>query len=308
MAHFADSSSSTDSSVDYVVHGSTVSKDLPILTSNVYTFKSDNPIIISCYGCFSPPSIGHIRVANIVANFIHDLKEQPVIAYFVPVGENYMKESVKTSFIGKDSNLSRKEMLEICCQYLNSRQSRPIEFRISDHEMIHPTVLKTYESDEILMDLVRTSNPSCTVPDNNFYIALGQDNIEGILSGYWVNPFTLISKNLICVPRPIDSTSSVGTAKVIETLQNKFDPEKMSERQALESERERTFDFTELKEKILIVEEHIPVEIMTASSTQLRSNILRYRQNDNVTLDELHLLTLPEIVNYILENHLYPNL
>lgn len=54
----------------------------------------DNPVIIWTGGSFSPPTRGHIEVANIVATFMREIYDRPVFMFFVPVSNKNMIKKV----------------------------------------------------------------------------------------------------------------------------------------------------------------------------------------------------------------------
>lgn len=260
-----------------------------------------NPLIIWTGGSFSPPTIGHISVANIVANYIYKMfnTNRNVILYFVPVSKKYAKESVLNNTIGEDSDNTRLMLLNICSDYLNKINSN-IKFFVSDLEIIERRSVPTIESIEILKQNIRHAS-KIPIPDESFFISLGQDNVEGILSGKWSKPFTLLEKNIICVPRPtseLNKTINI-TSKLLESvnISKLLDKEKM----------DPIPEPKDLIDKIIIVEDTIPESITNASSTKLRTKLKEYYQGNQTAYQILKDMTLPQIIDFIIDNNLYKN-
>jgi len=225
-------------------------------SANIYDLSAYiNPIVIWTGGSFSPPTYGNIEVARIVANFIQ--KRYPsytFLLYFVPVSKIYAKESVKNnSIIGNndgDSDSVRLNMLNMCTTHLNTIEiNKNIKYFVSTLEIEAKRSVPTFESIEILKANIRKTKD---IPDSLFFISLGQDNVEGILSGKWANPFTLLNKNIICVPRPSTETNkSLNTMRQLTKILN---IDAMLKKQAIEPV--PTQD--ELLSKILIVDINPP--------------------------------------------------
>ena len=272
------------------------------MAQNIYNLRDfENPIVIWTGGSFSPPTSGHIEVARIVATYI--LKLYPssnVFLYFVPVSKNYSKNSVKNNSIGGDSDGIRLEMLSMATDHLNKTEvSGKIKYSVSNLEIEQARSVPTYESIEMLKSKIR-ENSRKDIPDSSFFISLGQDNVEGIISGKWAMPFTLLSKNIICVPRPL--TDANQTANTSRQLISKINIENMLIKENITPI--PTID--QLISKILIVNESIPDAIVNTSSTKLRSKLQEYyKTREHGFISELKTMTLPEIIDLIIKNNYY---
>lgn len=265
-------------------------------------------IFIWSGGAFSPLTKAHVETTRIIATYMHEKTKKPVTVFWVPVSNTYEKESVKTDFIGQDSDFTRLDILEIGRRYLNENNQYPgfINYEISTHEIEESRPVKTYESIQMLKQIVNTKY-SVVFDDSCFYIALGQDNIEQILEGKWYKPFTLLSNNLICVPRPFDYDQDYHKefnikCRVTEKIINSIDIPKMLEKEPTgfdvlknlhnlhnlynleDFEDKSKLNLRNIFECITIIDSPVPQDIITMSSTKLRELIKQYYQSsDEIT-------------------------
>lgn len=254
---------------------------------------SNDIVIIWNGGSFSPLTKAHVEISNVVCNYMREKINKPVLHYWVPVSEQYEKSSVKTDLIGKDSDLTRLTLLEKGREYLTHKELEstsefkniyPINYMISSHEIEEERPVKTFESIEMLKAIVN-SNYWTSFDNSCFYIMLGQDNVEQILAGKWKKPFTLLSANIICVPRPFDYIEDYQDfsikSRVIENLLASLNIEKMLEQEPEGFGDKMDLNITNILECITIIDKPIPMEIITMSSTKVRDLLGKfYKETD----------------------------
>lgn len=250
--------------------------------------KYENATIILNGGSFSPPTCGHIQLADITANDIFTQTRRPVIVYFVPVTSNYGKTSVKSDYIGGNSDKIRVDMLNMCVRYLNYlNKDKPIRFFVSTHEIDNTEIKTTYDSLMKLKTLINNGSRNKRLI-NKFKVLLGIDNVRDVLNGKWEKGYNLI-EHIICIPREGYQALSVDDVNL-----GKLQEDKQS-----------------ILKKITMMNARIPSSISTASSTHLRSILKIYYQKQILNnypkymIQQLESLTLSEIINYILSNNYY---
>ncbi len=241
----------------------------------------NNHIYIWLGGSFSPPTLAHMNIAKIGAEYIaRQHPDKKIHLYFVPVNDHYKKESVTCVHFS-----DRLEMLKIAANALNEGSN--ITFGVSDIEAVEGETtnqsVKTWRSLELLI------NEHHAKPEN-VYLMQGQDNIAGILKGSWENPYALIFKSkLLCIPRTEGSTEKELIEIInLETLRNKDNQFNYKTEQTI-------------MERVEIIDT-IP---SLTSSSELRKQI---RESESETDEKLLKIAHPEILKYIWNNKLYKEL
>ena len=179
---------------------------------------SSDDIYIWLGGSFSPPTLAHMNIAKIGAEYIaNQYPTQKIYLYFVPVNDYYKKASVTCVNFA-----NRFEMLKIAADALNKEtEGTNITFGVSDIENVEGKSMgkpvKTWRSLELFIEKYH-ANPE------NVYLMQGQDNIADILKGSWENSYDLIFKSkLLCIPRKeAKSLSEVINLKDLKTKDTQF--------------------------------------------------------------------------------------
>jgi nicotinate (nicotinamide) nucleotide adenylyltransferase len=217
-------------------------------------------------GSFSPPTIGHLNTGLTIATQLSNCHPGATInIYYVPVNSAYNKASVKEEYIATADRLQLLELLleeaRTCCPTAN--------FILADHEAAAPAAIKTYDS---ITQLIAIHNIPLT---DKVYLAVGQDNITGLLKGGWYKWRELLEGfNFIIFPRDCSAV------------------DKGALRTSLSASANAPVD---LADRLTII------DAMSdgVSSTCLRAAIADGRLADAGTL------TLPAIINYIVIKNLY---
>ena len=238
----------------------------------------NNDIYIWLGGSFSPPTLAHMNIAKIGAEYIANKNpDKNIHLYFIPVNDHYNKASVKCVNFA-----NRSQMLMIAADALNKETAdTKIMFGVSDIEYVEgksrEKPVKTWKSLELFIKEYN-ANPE------NVYLMQGQDNIAGILKGSWENSYDLIFKSkLLCIPRKeAKSLSEVINLKDLKTKDSQFN------------------DKTEkdIMGRVEIIDT-IPNLI---SSSELRKQI---RESESETNEKLLEIADPKILEYIFKNKLY---
>ena len=233
----------------------------------------NNDIYIWLGGSFSPPTLAHMNIAKIGAEYIaNQYPTQKIYLYFVPVNDYYKKASVTCVNFA-----NRFEMLKIAADALNKEtEGTNITFDVSNIENVEgnktKTSVRTWRSLELFREEYK-ANPE------NVYLMQGQDNIADILKGSWEKSYDLIFKSkLLCIPRTGGSTKE----KLIEVIN-------------LETLIKTDTQFSDkTKEKIMDRVKIIDTIPNLISSSELRKQIR-----------ELLKIADPKILEYIFEKELY---
>jgi nicotinate (nicotinamide) nucleotide adenylyltransferase len=144
-------------------------------------------------GSFSPPTIGHLNTGLTIATQLSNCHPGATInIYYVPVNSAYNKASVKEEYI---TTADRLALLELLLE--DARLRCPVaNFILADHEATAPAAIKTYDS---IAQLMAIHNIPLT---DRVYLAVGQDNITGLLKGSWYKWRELLEGfNFIVFPR-----------------------------------------------------------------------------------------------------------
>ncbi len=217
-------------------------------------------------GSFSPPTIGHLNTGlTIAAQLSLQHPGATINIYYVPVNSAYNKASVKEAYISTADRLALLELLLV----EGRRRCPAANFILADHEAVAGAAIKTYDSITLLTD--KYAIP-CT---DKIYLAVGQDNIEGLLKGGWYKWQELLAGfNFIIFPRDCSAA------------------DKGRLRDALSASANAPAD---LADRLTII------DAMSdgVSSTCLRSAIADGR------LADAGALTLPAIMEHIASNRLY---
>ncbi len=217
-------------------------------------------------GSFSPPTIGHLNTGLTIAEQL--TLQHPGTAiniYYVPVNAAYNKASIKEAYISTADRLTLLQLL------LDEAKHRcpAVNFILADHEAVAGAAIKTFDSITLLIDKYRI--PST----DKIYLAVGQDNVEGLLKGSWYKWRELLEGfNFIVFPRDCSAA------------------DKGQLRDALSASANAPAD---LADRLTII------DAMSdgVSSTSLRSAIADKRFAD------ASVLTIPSIMEYISSNRLY---
>ena len=264
-------------------------------------------------GSFSPPTIAHIAIAELVGTKLSEENpDRRINVFFVPVNDYYNKKSVKCV-----SAEDRVQMLYEAATFLNEKHLPNINFYVSRHEILKAETdkdspwyhkeVKTYES-------IKQFTENYGADPENVYLLQGQDNIEGILAGKWVYSHDLIFKSkLICVPRAAANNVVNATRAALRSKVN------ISKLNAPEST--QTPDPTQPPKSASDVLARITILDTVprlVSSTDLRKTIRTwYRKSANNVrnlntwttntgiLDSNKTSTIKPILDYILEKRLY---
>jgi len=262
-------------------------------------------------GSFSPPTIAHIEIAELVGKKLaSDNPDTRINVFFVPVNDNYTKDSVKCV-----SATDRVYMLEEACAYLNEKHIPNLNFYVSRHEILKAEEpgpwfnkeIKTYES------IKQFSENFGSDPDK-VYIMQGQDNIEGIVAGKWAFSYDLLfNAKLLCVPRTAANNIVNATRNA---LQSKVNLAKLNAPESTQNPdpARAPITATDVLSRITILDT-VP---RLVSSTDLRKTIRTwYRKSANNVrnlntwtanagiLNRTKTSTIKPILDYILEKRLY---
>ena len=144
-------------------------------------------------GSFSPPTIGHLNTGLTIAAQLSKCHPGAAInIYYVPVNSAYNKASVKEEYI---TTADRIALLELLLEEARHR-CPAVNFILADHEAVAGAAIKTYDSITLLIDKYH-------IPAHDkIYLAVGQDNVEGLLKGSWYKWRELLEGfNFIIFPR-----------------------------------------------------------------------------------------------------------
>ena len=230
----------------------------------------NNDIYIWLGGSFSPPTLAHMNIAKIGAEYIANKNpDKNIHLYFIPVNDHYKKASVTCVNFA-----NRFEMLKIAADALNEEtEGTKIRFDVSNIENVEgnktKTSVRTWRSLELFREEYK-ANPE------NVYLMQGQDNIADILKGSWEKSYDLIFKSkLLCIPRKeAKSLSEVINLETLIKTDTQFSDK--------------------TKEKIMGRVEIIDTIPNLISSSELREQ-----------LRELLKIADPKILEYIFEKELY---
>jgi nicotinate (nicotinamide) nucleotide adenylyltransferase len=157
-------------------------------------------IYVMMGGSYSPPTIAHITALQKAVNHVSTKHPgQAVTGIFVPVSQEYKKNSVKIV-----SEADRLEMLQRAVNWLNENNTNPnVSYKVSAHEMNAKRAVPTIESLEMLIS---------TDPSGIFYLAVGEDNLKDIIAGKWYRSADLIRQaHILYFSRPDgDAGSAAG--------------------------------------------------------------------------------------------------
>jgi nicotinate (nicotinamide) nucleotide adenylyltransferase len=211
-------------------------------------------------GSFSPPTIGHLNNGlTIAAQLSKCHPGSPINIYYVPVNSAYNKASVKEEYI---STADRIALLELLLEEARHR-CPAVNFILADHEAVAGAAIKTYDS--ITMLTVNYQIPAT----DTIYLAVGQDNVEGLLKGSWYKWRELLEGfNFIIFPRDCTAADKGALRASLTTSANA--PSDLADRLTI-------------------------IDAMSdgVSSTALRSAIADGR------LADAGVLTLPSIIDFI---------
>ena len=217
-------------------------------------------------GSFSPPTIGHLNTGLTIAAQLSNCHPGATInIYYVPVNSAYNKASVKEEYI---TTADRLRLLQLLLEEARHR-CPAANFILADHEAVAGAAVKTYDS---VTQLTAIHNIPLT---DRVYLAVGQDNITGLLKGGWYKWRELLETyNFIIFPRECALA------------------DKGALRAALSASANAPAD---LADRLTII------DAMSdgVSSTALRSAIADGR------LADAGVLTLPSIMDYIVIKNLY---
>jgi len=284
---------------------------------NIVKFLPNSPepgaddLYIWMGGSFSPPTIAHIEIAALVGEKLsQDNPDKRVNVFFVPVNDNYKKDSV----VCVTAN-DRVAMLHEAAQYLNEKHIPNVNFYVSLYEIIKGATqgewfnkeIKTYES-------IKQFTEYFGAPSDNIYLMQGQDNTEGIVAGKWTYSYDLLfNAKIICIPR----TAANNIVNATRTdLQSKVNLAKLNAPESTQTPDAARPPITasDVLERITILE----VVPRLVSSTDLRKTIRTwYRKSANNVrnrnawsnnagvLNRSKTSTIKPILDYILERRLY---
>ncbi len=217
-------------------------------------------------GSFSPPTIGHLNTGLTIAEQLS--LQHPGAAiniYYIPVNSAYNKASVKEECI---STADRLALLQLLLDEA-ARRYPATNFILADHEAVAGAAIKTFDSITLLIDKYH-------IPAGDIiYLAVGQDNVEGLLKGSWYKWRELLTDfNFIVFPRDFSAADKRQLSNALSASANA--PADLADRLTI-------------------------IDAMSdgVSSTALRSAIADGRFADAA------VLTLPSIMEYISSNRLY---
>jgi nicotinic acid mononucleotide adenylyltransferase len=266
-------------------------------------------------GSFSPPTIAHIAIAELVGTKLSEENpDKRINVFFVPVNDYYNKKSVKCV-----SAADRVQMLYEAATFLNEKHLPNINFYVSRHEILKAETDKDsqwYHKEVKTYDSIKQFVENYGANPENVYLMQGQDNIEGILAGKWVYSHDLIFKSkLICVPRAAANNVVNATRAA---LRSKLNMEKLNA-----PESTQTPDSSQPPKSAMDALARVTILDTVprlVSSTDLRKTIRTwYRKSANNArnlntwtantgiLNSTKTSTIKPILDYILEKRLYEN-
>lgn len=154
-------------------------------------------------GSFSPPTIAHMQALHAAAHCVADMSDIPdkdiIYAYFVPVSKSYPKKSVNEECI---TERARLDLIQTAVEFLQHEEKNPrIRYAVSDHEIVTGRAVTTYDSVKLFAEHTGAALSS-------IYIALGQDNLFGLMSGAWYKSNELLHETkILYFPRGIYDAS-----------------------------------------------------------------------------------------------------
>jgi nicotinic acid mononucleotide adenylyltransferase len=264
-------------------------------------------------GSFSPPTIAHISIAELVGTKLSEENpDRRINVFFVPVNDYYNKKSVKCV-----SGTDRVQMLYEAATFLNEKHLSNINFYVSRHEILKAEADKAgpwYHKEVKTYDSIKQFVENYGANPENVYLLQGQDNIEGILAGKWVYSHDLIFKSkLICVPRALANNVVNATRAA---LRSKLNMAKLNAPESTQTpDPARPPKSAEDALARITILDTVP---RIVSSTDLRKTIRTwYRKSTNNVrnlntwttntgiLNSTKTSTIKPILDYILEKRLY---
>lgn len=234
-------------------------------------------------GSFSPPTTGHMNSGIQVAKAL--LRQNPgahITVYYTPVSAAYNKPSVKEACVPLAERLALMQLLidELNRVKATDPELTSVDFVLSTIETDSADTVKTFDSAERL-----AAKYGITPAD--IYLAVGQDNIEGLLKGSWYKWKELLSAyHFVVFPRDDAASQNEAAGEALkETL-----AARAAELGVTADERGIPF-----KNRLLIVD----AKSQGISSTLLRAAI---RTGDEATMDAN---TFASIKDYIKAKGLY---
>jgi nicotinate (nicotinamide) nucleotide adenylyltransferase len=234
-------------------------------------------------GSFSPPTTGHMNTGIQVAKAL--LRKNPgahITVYYTPVSVAYNKLSVKEACVPVAERLA---LMQLLISELNSVKAADPELASVDF------VLSTIETDSA--DAVKTFDSAQKLAEKygitpaDIYLAVGQDNIEGLLKGTWYKWKELLSAyHFVVFPRDDAAAQNEAAGEALKEAL----AAKAAELGVTADERNIPF-----KDRLLMVD----AKSQGISSTALRSAI---RAGDEAAMDAN---TFASIKDYIKAKGLY---
>ncbi len=240
-------------------------------------------------GSFSPPTTGHMNSGIQVAKTL--LRKNPgahITVYYTPVSVAYNKPSVKEACVPLAERLA---LMQLLIDELNRVKSADPELATVDFVLStietdakdnagEPTAVKTFDSAQKLSE-------KYGIAPADIYLAVGQDNIEGLLKGSWYKWKELLSAyHFVVFPRDDAAAQNEAAGEALkETL-----AARAAELGVTPDERGIPF-----KDRLLMVD----AKSQGISSTLLRAAI---RAADNAAIDAN---TFASIKDYIKAKGLY---
>lgn len=132
-------------------------------------------------GSFSPPTRGHMNSGIEVAKaLLHKHPGAHITVYYTPVHAKYSKPSVNEACIPVAERLKLVQLMidELNRVKATDPELATVDFVLSTHETEAAEPVKTFDSAQQLAAKYGL-NPA------TLYLAVGQDNIEGLLKGTW---------------------------------------------------------------------------------------------------------------------------
>jgi nicotinate (nicotinamide) nucleotide adenylyltransferase len=149
-------------------------------------------------GSFSPPTTGHMNSGIQVAKaLLHKHPGAHITVYYTPVSVAYNKPSVKEACIPLTERLA---LMNLLIEELNKVKAADpelatVDFVLSTIETDSADSVKTFDSAQQLATKYR-------IAPADIYLAVGQDNIEGLLKGTWYKWKELLSAyHFVVFPR-----------------------------------------------------------------------------------------------------------
>jgi nicotinate (nicotinamide) nucleotide adenylyltransferase len=260
------------------------------MSANNPAIAAGRHIAVWMGGSFSPPTIGHMNSGTQVAKAL--LRKYPgshVTVFYTPVSVAYNKPSVKEGCVPLAERLA---LMNLLIEELNRIKATDPELTSVDFVLNtietnekdaagEPVAVKTFDSAQKLSERYG-------IAPADIHLAVGQDNIEGLLKGSWYKWKELLSAyHFVVFPR--DDAAVAGVAA--EALRDQL-AARAEELGVTPDARGVPF-----KDRLLMVD----AKSQGISSTLLRAAI---RAGDNAAIDANTFLS---IKNYIKEHGLYQN-